>query len=184
MCGRVGGEGGVKSEGANWPQRTTVATKERTRRRARRTSAWPVRNSVCFHIMPASSSCRHTALSSLHASPAPATTYPRLPAAFTVWAHPAHQTAPCSARALRGPMGSTRACKQGGRVLSLSRTLGVDEVGVEVADVAQAVAAQLQAVGAVPQPIVPCAAHVTLSDHGAGSTLAAEVSNHQAGLMT
>jgi len=34
------------------------------------------------------------------------------------------------------------------------RTLGVDHVGVEVLDGAQAVAAQLQAVGAVPQPVV------------------------------
>ena len=38
-----------------------VATKDTTRRRPRRTSGCMVRSSVCFHIMPASSSCKQTA---------------------------------------------------------------------------------------------------------------------------
>ncbi len=33
-------------------KKSTVATKDRTRRRLRRTSLWPVRYSTCFHSMP------------------------------------------------------------------------------------------------------------------------------------
>lgn len=44
--------------------------KDSTRQRPRRTSAWPVRYSVCFQRMPASSSCRQTAFFTVHGSPA------------------------------------------------------------------------------------------------------------------
>ena len=49
---------------------TTVETKERTRRRERRTSECPFRYSTCFQSRPASSSCMQTAFLSSTASPA------------------------------------------------------------------------------------------------------------------
>jgi len=51
-------------------RRCTVAMKDRTRRRLRRTSLWLVRYSTCFHSSPASSSCMHTAFSISIGSPA------------------------------------------------------------------------------------------------------------------
>ncbi len=48
----------------------TVAIVEMTRRRLRRDSGCIVRSSVCFQMMPASSSCRQTAFLISNGSPA------------------------------------------------------------------------------------------------------------------